>query len=395
MEQRSRLYGAVIGDIVGSKYEFNNIKQKDFPLFSEGCSYTDDTIMTIAVANALLNSWNDKDSFTKFLVSEMQRLGRKYPYPQGGYGGKFSSWLQSDFPEPYNSFGNGSAMRVSPCAIYAVELSEALELAELSASVTHNHHEGIKGAKAVAAAIFLAKTGKSKNEIKEYIENNFYLLQASLDEIRLNYTFNETCQETVPQSITAFLESDSFEDAIRNAVSIGGDTDTVAAITGSIAWAFYHDIHHDIHDQLIAKTNTYLPQEFVDTIVLFDKKAQARASSYFRITDCSGMKIIGSSRVGIDHSDTPEEFRSKRMINLWAIKSKIQGKSIMANNTAEHYCIATDGTIFKKEGALYYKLDIERMIWVKDDHMITIWNGEGLMFKEYQDFEDYFEISKE
>lgn len=280
-EQHASLYGAILGDIVGSKYEFHNIKQKDFPLFSEGCSYTDDTIMTIAVASALLNAGDDREKLTELLISEMQRLGRKHPYPQGGYGGRFADWLRSEHPKPYNSFGNGSAMRVSPCAVYAVTLHEALELAELSASVTHNHPEGIKGAKAVAAAIFLAKSGKSKDEIKCYIEEHFYSLRQSLDTIRREYTFNETCQGTVPQAIIAFWESDSFEDAIRNAVSIGGDTDTIAAITGSIAWAFYRRTDKATHDELIAGANAYLPLEFIDILVAFDKKARARVSTDF------------------------------------------------------------------------------------------------------------------
>lgn len=274
----SRLYGAVIGDIVGSKYEFNNIRHKDFPFLSEGCSFTDDTVMTIAVANALQNSGNDKEAFAPALVAEMQRLGRAYPHPQGGYGGRFSGWLQSKHPEPYNSFGNGSAMRVSACGIYARTLEEALELAEISASVTHNHPEGIKGAKAVAAAIFLAKTGKSKQEIKDYIEEGFYPLRESVDEIRKHYFFNESCQGTVPQAIIAFLDSEDFEDAIRNAVSIGGDTDTVAAITGSIAWPFYYDSSWQQYGALIAEINEYLPREFVDAIVSFDWEVGARAS---------------------------------------------------------------------------------------------------------------------
>ena len=390
--QRSRLYGAVIGDVIGSKYEFNNIKHKDFPLFSEGCSYTDDTVMTIAVANALQNSWNEKDKFVPCLISEMQRLGRKYSHPQGGYGGRFSGWLQSDAPQPYNSFGNGSAMRVSPCAIYAVELDEALELAELSASVTHNHPEGIKGAKAVAAAIFLAKNGKTKEEIKEYIEQNFYKLSKSVDEIRKYYAFDETCQGTVPQAITAFLESISFEDAIRNAVSIGGDTDTIAAITGSIAWVFYLDIFENSHDDLISQTNVFLPQEFVNSIVLFDKKAQARASSYFRMTDSSGFKIYKPSRVGKEHSSTHEEIVSKLEIKRWVGLAQINGNKISFKNTADYYCIAADGTVFKKEKELFYKLDIDRMVWLKDDSLISIWNGKGPVFQEYQDFEDYFDI---
>ncbi|MBQ4556663.1 MAG: ADP-ribosylglycohydrolase family protein [Clostridia bacterium] len=285
------MYGAIIGDIVGSKYEFNNIKTKEFPFLSDGCSYTDDTIMTIAVARALMNANGKHTEFYNTLIEEMKTLGRKYPHPQGGYGGRFEQWILSNNPSPYNSFGNGSAMRVSPCAIYAVELQEALELAEISASVTHNHPEGIKGAKATAAAIFMAKTCKSKDEIRKYISDKFYPLDKTVDEIRKSYEFNETCQDTVPQAIIAFLESESFEDAIRNAVSLGGDTDTLAAITGSIAWVYYSKEDCDsgkfnfpIDLSHIETINSILPSEFVDTLNEFEKRCVARQGWYNRIT---------------------------------------------------------------------------------------------------------------
>jgi len=224
------MLGAIIGDIVGSIYEFNNIKTKDFPLFSEKCKYTDDTVMTIAVADALMGS----DDF----VSSMKKFGNLYP--NAGYGGYFRKWLFSDDREPYKSWGNGSAMRVSPCAWVANSLEEAENLAMKSAVVTHNHPEGIKGAQATAAAIYLAHKGKSKAEIKEYIESKYkYNLSRTLNEIRPDYRFDESCQETVPEAIIAFLESTEFEDAIRNAISLGGDSDTLAAITGSIAEAAY------------------------------------------------------------------------------------------------------------------------------------------------------------
>lgn len=290
--ENSRIYGAIIGDIVGSKYEFNNIKTKDFPFLSAGCDYTDDTIMTVATAKALLRI--EHSNFTRFydfLIEEMQELGRKYPNPQGGYGGNFGQWIFNDHPRPYNSFGNGSAMRVSPCAIYAVELEEALELAKISASVTHNHPEGIKGAQATAAAIFLAKTRKSKEEIRDYISENFYSLDESVDEIRRNYVFNETCQKTVPQAITAFLESENFEDAIRNAVSLGGDSDTLAAITGSIAWVYYSEedfgsgkFDFPIDLMWIEKVNLLLPEEFLETINELEIRSVARQGWSNRIT---------------------------------------------------------------------------------------------------------------
>ena len=354
ISNRSLLYGAIIGDIIGSKYEFNNIKTKEFPLFSDGCSYTDDSIMTIAVARALENVGNNKEDLAPALIAEMQRLGQKYPHPQGGYGGRFSSWLKSKNPQPYNSFGNGSAMRVSACAIYAVELEEALELAEISASVTHDHPEGIKGAKAVAAAVFLVKAKKGKAEIKEYIEEHFYPLKESIDEIRRYYFFDETCQGTVPQAIIAFLESTSFEDAIRNAVSIGGDTDTVAAITGSIAWAFYLDQYEDTHDALISRANAYLPQEFIDTILSFGKESQARLSYRHRLT-AHDITIVKPSRVGKDHTATPAESASRLEVKKWVMLARLKDKTLTPNNSAEYYCIAEDGTVFKKENNGFFE----------------------------------------
>ena len=235
------MYGAILGDIVGSPYEFdcNNYKAKDFPLFSQRSEFTDDTVMTLAVAKALLDTRGQNDAAIKAaLVREMQRLGRIYP--DRGYGARFSRWLYTDAPQPYHSYGNGSAMRVSPAAWLAESMEEALHLAQLTAEVTHDHPEGIRGAQAVAAAIFLARTGHGKAEIKAHVERKFgYDLSRTCDEIRPNYHHVESCQETVPQAITAFLGSTDFEDALRTAVSLGGDSDTLAAITGSIAEAFY------------------------------------------------------------------------------------------------------------------------------------------------------------
>ena len=235
------MYGAILGDIVGSPYEFdhNNYKAKDFPLFSQRSEFTDDTVMTLAVAKALLDTQGQDDTAIKAaLVREMQRLGRAYP--DKGYGVRFNHWLYEEDPQPYHSYGNGSAMRVSPAAWLAEDMAEVLHLAQLTAEVTHDHPEGIKGAQATAAAIFFARTGHSKVEIKAYVEREFgYDLNRTCDEIRPAYRHVESCQETVPQAITAFLESTDFEDALRTAVSLGGDSDTLAAITGSIAEAFY------------------------------------------------------------------------------------------------------------------------------------------------------------
>ena len=252
------MLGAIIGDIVGSVYEWNNIKTKDFPLFGDKCTFTDDTVMTIAVAAALLHGGTHKA-----FASAMKEYGRMYP--SAGYGGMFRRWIKTKDWKPYNSFGNGSAMRVSPVGLFFDTLEETETYAETSAAVTHNHPEGIKGAQATAAAIFLARQGKSKDEIKSYIEKRFlYDLSRSLDEIRPDYEFNETCQETVPQAITAFLESSDFEDAIRNAISLGGDSDTMAAITGSIAEAAY-GIPVDIE----AKALSMLPQPLLQIVKLW------------------------------------------------------------------------------------------------------------------------------
>ena len=235
------MYGAILGDIVGSPYEFdcNNHKAKDFPLFSRRSEFTDDTVMTLAVAKALTDTRGQDDAAVKAaLIREMRRLGRAYP--DRGYGARFGSWLYADDPKPYHSFGNGSAMRVSPAAWLAEDMAEVLHLARLTAEVTHDHPEGIKGAQAAAAAIFLARTGRSKAEIKAHAEREFgYDLSRTCDEIRPAYRHVESCQETVPHAITAFLESTDFEDALRTAVSLGGDSDTLAAITGSIAEGFY------------------------------------------------------------------------------------------------------------------------------------------------------------
>jgi len=231
------MLGAIIGDIAGSRFEFDNIRSKDFDLFAEDCRATDDSIMTIAVAKAILACNGDWEHLGYNAVKYMREIGRKYPHC--GFGGMFRRWMFSDQPEPYNSYGNGAAMRVSPCGFIAHTEDEAKTLSRKVTEVTHNHHEGLKGAEAVSIAIFMARNGAAKNEIKERIEKDYYALNFTLDSIRKNYQFNETCQGTVPQAIEAFLESVSFEDAVRGAISIGGDSDTLAAITGSIAEAHY------------------------------------------------------------------------------------------------------------------------------------------------------------
>lgn len=232
-----RVLGAIVGDIVGSIYEFNNIKTKDFPLFGERCCPTDDSIMTFAIASALVECEKDYSKLAAETIKQMQLWGMKYP--KAGYGSMFSDWLCSNNPQPYNSFGNGSAMRVSPVVYFAKYLEEVKELSRIVTSVTHNHPEGIKGAEATAVAAYMALHESKKEEIFAVINAEYYPMNFTLDEIRADYELNETCQETVPQALKAFFEAKSFEDAIRNAISIGGDSDTIAAITGAVAGAYY------------------------------------------------------------------------------------------------------------------------------------------------------------
>ncbi|NEO26924.1 MAG: ADP-ribosylglycohydrolase family protein [Kamptonema sp. SIO4C4] len=236
------MLGAIAGDMIGSVYEANVTKNKHFqPLFAPRSTFTDDTVLTVAVADALLTQGN--------YAQKLQAYTRRYP--GRGYGGNFYRWARANNPQPYNSWGNGSAMRVSPVAYGFATLPEVLTEAQRSAEVTHNHPEGIKGAQATAAAIFLSRQGKEKAEIRDYIEQTFqYNLQQTLDEIRPQYSFDVSCQGSVPQAILSFLESVDFEDTIRNAISLGGDSDTIACIAGGIAEAFYGGVPAAIAEQV-------------------------------------------------------------------------------------------------------------------------------------------------
>jgi ADP-ribosylglycohydrolase len=236
------MIGAIAGDIIGSVYEQRPVKTKDFPLFDVGSRFTDDTVLTVAVADAILSGASYMDS--------IRRFGRRYP--DAGYGGYFIRWLYSDDPRPYNSWGNGSAMRVSPVAFAFPDEAEVLRQARMTAEITHNHPEGVKGAEAAAIAVFLARTGNSKEVIRSRITSLFgYDLDRTVDGIRPSYAFDVSCQGTVPEAIVAFLDSDSYEDAVRNAVSLGGDSDTLACITGGIAEAFYGEVPDGIRKKVM------------------------------------------------------------------------------------------------------------------------------------------------
>ena len=259
------MIGAILGDVVGSRFEFDNYKSKNFDFFTTDCTFTDDSVMTLAVAKALLDygKVHDCRDFKKHLVKVMHEVGKRYP--DCGYGGRFYFWMMTGSTKPYNSYGNGSAMRVSPVAWASASLAECEKLAAATAEVTHNHPEGVKGAVAVAGAIYLARTGHTKEEIRSYV-SRFYPLDFTLDEIRGEYDFYEICQKSVPQALEAFLESESFEDALRCAVSIGGDSDTIAAMTGSVAEAYY-----GIDEDMKETTLSYLDPSLLEIAENFEK----------------------------------------------------------------------------------------------------------------------------
>lgn len=252
------MLGAIIGDIVGSRFEWDNHRSKNFTLFTPQCFVTDDSVMTIAVGTALLTS-NTETLQPQHVVQTLQDIGR--PYPKCGYGAAFREWMYTDHPQPYHSYGNGAAMRISPVAYVATSLDEVKQLSHIVTSVSHNHPEGYKGAEATAVATYLARTGISRDDIRDIILRDYYPINFTIDSIRPTYAFNETCQDTVPQAIQAFFESTDFEDAIRTAISVGGDSDTLAAITGSIAAAYY-GVPQSIREEALPFLDPYLRSRF-------------------------------------------------------------------------------------------------------------------------------------
>ena len=285
------MLGALAGDIIGSPYEFYNTKSMDFELFTEWTKFTDDSVMTLAVAKWLIE---DAEHSARHLIRCMQELGRRYP--RAGYGGNFDWWLRQENPQPYNSWGNGAGMRVSPVGLYAMTLDDALELAEISASVSHNHPEGIKGAQAIAVSVFLCKDGKSKQEIKEYVEETFgYNLSRTIDDIRSNYYFDVSCQGSVPEAIIAFLEGNSFEEVIRLAISIGGDSDTIGCMAGAIAACRY-----PIPDDIAKRCDSLLTEDLRDIKDRFCDFIDKRSPYIKKLTrdnykECTGLDIVAFS----------------------------------------------------------------------------------------------------
>ncbi|APO43880.1 restriction endonuclease subunit M [Paenibacillus xylanexedens] len=295
------MIGAIIGDIVGSRFEWDNHRSKNFDFLTYKCFFTDDSIVSLAICEALMICKRDFSDLSDQVVKSMQVIGRAYP--SKGYGGMLRKWMYSDSPEPYNSFGNGAAMRVSACGYVAYTIEEAKLLSHKVTAVTHNHPEGIKGAEAIAVAVFLARIGKNILEIRDYIDKHYYPMNFTLEGIRETYQFNETCQETVPQALVAFFESFNFEDAIRNAVSIGGDSDTLAAITGSVAEAYYGVSTHIRKHAL-----TFLDERLLKILLKFENIYPAKmekiqsSGSVSIIEESVGAKIKTGGREEMIHS---------------------------------------------------------------------------------------------
>ena len=320
------MLGAIIGDIVGSRFEWNNNRSKEFEFLTYKCFATDDSVMSLALAQAILVSKPDYSDLGKNAVECMQAVGRNYP--DCGYGVAFRDWVFSDNPQPYNSYGNGAAMRVSAAGFAAQSSEEAKLISKKVTEVTHNHPEGIKGAEAIAVAIYMAKTGCSMLEIRDYIDANYYPMNFTLDQIRTTYEFNETCQDTVPQALMAFFESTGFEDAIRNAISIGGDSDTIAAICGGVAEAYY-GIPTDIRKHAL----TFLDKRMLQILVAFENKyppvmEKKMGDISVAVGRKENRKVIGDSREDIieaaaaasdkdvlDAEESPEETTSKQLFN--------------------------------------------------------------------------------
>ncbi len=260
--------GAIIGDVVGSRFEWHNHKSKSFELFTRQCRPTDDSVMSLAVAQALLECDGSYEGLSACATHWMQGLGRAYPH--AGYGGTFVRWLEDDDPQPYHSFGNGAAMRVGPCGYAARSLNEARELAAAVTRVSHNHPEGMKAAEAVASLIWLAREGASKEELRAFVTASYYAIDFTIAQLRPIYEFDVTCQGSVPVAIEAFLEARDFEDALRTAISVGGDSDTIGAITGSIAEAYF-----GVPEAISAAVEPFLDARQLGILRAFEERFQA------------------------------------------------------------------------------------------------------------------------
>ena len=347
------MYGAILGDMIGAPYEFDRSpKTKEFPLFSRYSHFTDDSVMTVAAADALISTLGKTDEeITSAVVASMRKWGKRYP--DAGYGFRFYSWLHSETPEPYGSYGNGSAMRVSSAGWLFKTLKETRHAARLTAKVTHDHPEGIKGAEATASAIYLARTGKSKQEIRGYMISRFgYDLSRTCDEIRPTYRHTESCQETVPEAITAFLEGTGFEDVIRTAVSLGGDCDTLTCIAGSIAEAFY-----GISDELKQECRKRLPE---DMLSVLDRFSSVRCAETAKRSDWKALDMPSQQDTFVlQRSFTSRQMAALRRGNIpQQMEDKwfwyMEGDTLFAHRSWTGFCI--------------YRIDFME----DNDHVVTV-----------------------
>lgn len=349
------MLGAIIGDIVGSRFEFHNHKSKNFELFTEDCRFTDDTVMTLAVAKAIQESKPDYSDLEEMAVKYMRQIGGHYPFC--GYGGRFFHWMVCDDPKPYKSYGNGAAMRISACAEipeadWETGFAWAKERARKVTKVTHNHREGLKGAEAVAVAAFMARAGVTKEDIKAYMDANYYKVDFTLDKIRSKYKFDVTCQGSVPQALAAFYESTDFEDAIRNAISIGGDSDTIAAITGAIAEQYY-----GIPARLQQIALSYLDDRLLD---LYEGFQEFRGIKYIDPESLEdGMVLCGLKQMFLD--DVSVETFNPLAACLRDSIVKVPGNAIVSEADMQRFREGIKGGIgatFSNEDVITFEPDI-------------------------------------
>ena len=336
------MLGAIIGDIVGSRFEWDNNRNKDFDFLTHKCFFTDDSVMSLAIAKAILNCKGDYANLSAQAIATMQSVGR--PYPNCGYGGSFYNWMYSSSPKPYGSYGNGAAMRVSACGFSARSLEEAISLSKAVTEVTHNHPEGIKGAEATTVAVYMAKTGSSLLDIQDYINKHYYKIDFKLDDIRDTYEFNETCQDTVPQALEAFFESTGFEDAIRNAISIGGDSDTLAAITGSIAEAYY-GIPADIRSHALSFLDDTLLKILTDFENQYPSKVEITTDkSSYAIETPKGYKVNGADRSELLTASYEQGRRAEKSIEAMnSVRDIITVQVEKLKETTNRFANVTDG----------------------------------------------------
>ena len=375
------MIGAILGDIIGSPYEFDRgNKTKDFTLFSRRSHFTDDSVMTIAVADALMKSMGKNDEEVKAeLVSTMRTWGAKYP--NAGYGFRFITWLFCSDPKPYKSYGNGSAMRVSSAGWLYDTLEETRHYARLTASVSHNHKEGIKGAEATASAIFMARKGEKKEVIKQYIINEFgYDLSRTCDEIRPGYYHVETCQQTVPEALTAFLEGEDFEDVIRTAVSLGGDCDTLTCIAGSIAEAFY-----GIPEELVVKTIKRIPDDFKEVIERFEKYRKEETS-----VNVNGLEGNEKIEAAIDAFVDEQSQENINQILGSIMYRRKEGGHLLATikpvENADEVIVLSSNV--KLGNTFSIRRDVDYELERFEDENGDCWLGAYTTYKEYEDAEE-------